>query len=356
MKLNLGAFCFVFIMFSSLAFVANAASLYIDPATNILNRGDSVTMAVRLDTDEAAGECVNTVDATIVYSENIEPVDVSIGESILSIWLERPTIDRENRLITFAGGIPNGYCGRVAGDPRLTNILTEIVFQSPGFVIGGGSDDESKAEVYFAETTNVLLNDGRGTPASLVTYGAKFELSKRPGAELKNDWRGEVAADIDPPEEFSISLEKGGLEFGGKYYIVWNTTDKQTGIDQYFVMEEPVSALGAFQWGRADAPWIEARSPYVLGDQTLNSVIRVRAVDKAGNEYIATILPEESLRGITKEQVITYVVITFMVLTILLLLFVFWRVIIRRRVVESNVSDNLDSHSEDNLDFDEYEK
>ena len=33
-------------------------------------------------------------------------------------------INKENRTVTFAGGIPNGYCGRVNGDPKLTNIIT----------------------------------------------------------------------------------------------------------------------------------------------------------------------------------------------------------------------------------------
>lgn len=341
-------FCFVFLLgYSS---DAEAASLYIDPAFNTLSRGDSATLAVRLNVDKQAGECVNVVDATIHYSSNIELVDVSIGDSIMSIWPERPVINRESRTVTFAGGIPNGYCGRVEGDPRLTNVLAEVVVRSPGMIISGGDVDNTKAELYFDESATVLLNDGRGTPAQLMTYGAQFELLKKPGNELRNDWQDEVNADVTPPEEFSIFMFQNP---NGKYSIAFETTDKQTGIDRFEVIEEPFSTVSAFKWGRADAPWIETRSPYVLEDQTLNSVIRVKAVDKAGNEYIATLMPEDSMRGISQADVITAVVIVIIAITFFMLGFVFWRVILRRKTTlgrkpkpDMDEEDELDDETE----------
>lgn len=275
-----------------------AASLYLDPPTSSLFRGDSVTMSIRLDTDEAAEECVNAVDAVLTYTENIEPVDVSIGDSIFNIWVEQPTINRADRTVTFAGGIPNGYCGRVIGDPRLTNVLAKIVFRSPGFTIGG-LDAGNLAKVTFVDTSTAYLNDGRGTKAQLKTYPAEIQLHDKAGNTISNAWQDQIEADVFPPEKFSITLEKDNRAFSQKYYIVFNTSDKQTGIDHYEVIEEPISEMGAFNWGRVDAPWIVTRSPYVLKDQTLNSIIRVKAVDKAGNEYIATYVPDGSLAKIT---------------------------------------------------------
>ncbi len=283
--------------------VASAAALYIDPGISELNRGDSVTMSVRLDTDEVAGECVNAVDAIITYSENINPVDVSIGDSIFRVWVESPTIDRENRTITFAGGIPNGYCGRVVGDPRLTNVLARIVFQSPGFSVGGGG---TTATIGFAAETTAYLNDGFGTKADLATYPATIELNARPGATLQNSWDDEVKSDRIPPEEFT--LDDPVKNANDKYYITFSTTDKQTGVDHYEVMEEPLSHFGTFQWGRADAPWIRVVEPeniqYVLRDQSLNSIIYVKAVDKAGNEYIAKLIPDENMRTLSGNQLL----------------------------------------------------
>lgn len=309
---------------------ASAASLYIDPPFSQLNRGDTVSLAVRLDVDEAVNECVNAVDAVIHYSDNVLPIDISIGESIFNVWVETPTIDTTNKTITFAGGIPNGYCGRVAGDPRLTNVLTEIVFQSPGFTIGGSSNPE--AQISFDEVTTAYLNDGRGTKAPLTTYPASITLHDRPGSNLSNPWQSEVEADRTPPEEFSITLEKGDGEYSNRYYIVFQTTDKQTGVDHYEVMEEPLTQFGSFQWGRADAPWVRVPHPpvYVLDDQSLNSIIRVKAIDKAGNEYVATLVPDESVRTLSGSQVML-IVLGLALLLLLVILVVIVRLVLRRR-------------------------
>lgn len=276
---------------------ADAASLYVDPAYSTIFRGDEIKLGVRLDVDEQAEECVNAIDAVITYTDNIQPVDVSIGDSIFSMWVEQPVINKEQRTITFAGGIPNGYCGRVPGDPRLTNNIVELIFRSPGFMVGSPSDLNA-AVIEFGPETTAYLNDGQGTKADLATYGAQIELDKSAGSVMQDPWRTEVADDNILPQEFSITLQKDTRAFSAKYFIVFNTTDKETGIDHYEIIEEPLSEIGAFRWGRTDAPWITSRSPYVLKDQTLNSVIRVKAVDKAGNEYIATLIPNEDQRAI----------------------------------------------------------
>ena len=279
---------------------AFAASLYIDPAFSGLSRGDAVTLSVRLDVDQESGECINAVDGVIKYSENIAPVDISVGDSIFNVWVEQPVINKAERTITFAGGLPNGYCGRISGDPRLTNTLVKLIFRSPGFSIGtGASNGSTTATVEFAPETTAYLNDGFGTKAELGLYGASIDLSSTAGTELKDPWRDAVVTDLLPPEEFSIDLERVPPETGN-YHIIFNTTDKQTGIDHYEVMEEPSSKFMAFEWGRADAPWIVTRNnAYELKDQSLNSTIRVKALDKAGNEYIATLLPEESMRSLS---------------------------------------------------------
>jgi hypothetical protein len=310
----------------------NAASLYIDPAINTLNRGDSITLSVRLDTDEEIGECINAVDAVITYTDNIEPVDISLGDSIFTVWVEQPTINRENRTITFAGGIPNGYCGRVAGDPRLTNVLTKIIFRSPGFSIGGSDSEEVEAEIAFAPETTAYLNDGLGTKANLKTYWSTVKLNSKPGSTFINSWQDEISADDIPPEEFSIQLVKGDKNYSNKYYIIAETTDKQTGIDHYEIMEEPMTQFTSFQWGRADAPWKLIQQPpvYVLEDQSLNSIIRVKAIDKAGNEYIANLIPDESARTISRGQLAT-VILVGAILIIVLLIAIVSRIYLKRR-------------------------
>lgn len=293
---------------SAFASETYAATLYFDPSEKPMFRGDSATIAVRLDTDE--GECVNTVDATIVYDADIRAVDVARGESILSIWLEDPVIDEVNRTIQFAGGIPGGYCGRIAGDPSLTNVIAELVFRLPGLHVGSQEDD-GEARVVFSDTTQVLLHDGFGTQADLRFQNATFLLNDKPGASIVDDWSPRVTADSVPPADFSITISSSDTAFSGEYFIVFNTIDKQSGIDHYEVMEEPFDEFDLFNWGRVDAPWVRATSPYVLKDQSLNSTIRVKAVDKAGNETIAILVPDRALRTLSIDRLLSIVTFGF---------------------------------------------
>ncbi len=305
-----------------------AATLYIDPGIATLYRGDAITTAVRIMPDQETGECINAADVVISYPETIQPVDISIGKSIFSVWVEDPVINKETRTITFAGGVPNGYCGRVDGDPSLTNVLAEIVFRSPGLQIGAPSVG-NQAVIEFAPETQVFLNDGQGTRADLVTLPSTLTLESTSGTNLVDSWREAVRDDNVPPEEFSITLERDPVAFAGEYFIVFSTSDKQTGISHYEIMEEPLTEFGQFAWGRADAPWIKAVSPYVLKDQSLNSTIRVRAFDKAGNEYVATLVPDESLRTVSQTALITYgagaLVLVFLILFALAIWFWFRR-------------------------------
>lgn len=289
--------CAIFLVLGTYAVsavVVDAASLYVDPNTSNVLKGDTVTVAVRIDTDE--GECINAVDVTLAYTDGIQAVDVSTGRSILTLWLERPVINRDARTITFAAGIPNGYCGRIPGDPSLTNVLAEIVFRAPGFSVG--KKEDASTLLTFEPGTRVLLNDGSGSDAPLRTLSGTINLIQETGTTTKDAWGGVVAADDVPPTPFSIELVRNPQIFNNKYYIVWNTTDKQSGIDHYEVLEESPEDFYAFRWGAANNPWITVESPYVLKDQTLRSVIRVRALDKAGNEQISVLVPDKALQSI----------------------------------------------------------
>jgi hypothetical protein len=292
-----------------------------DPSETHGYRADTVTVNVRLDTDE--GECVNAVDAVIEYGTAVSAVDVSTGNSIVSLWVETPTIDQNTRSIRFAGGIPNGYCGRIPGDPRLTNIIATLVFQIPGFAVGGGNTKE--AEVRFAPETRVLLNDGEGTEAALRTFGSKITLDDRAGESISDPWNAMVQADDVPPSPFSIELVQNDQVFDGNYYIVFSTTDKQSGMDHYEVMEEPIEELSMFRWGIPDLAWSVVESPYVLRDQNLRSVVRVKAIDKAGNERIAVFAPEDTARVLDPLTMVLVATVAVLMLGIVSALAIFMR-------------------------------
>lgn len=287
------------------AHTTEAAALYFDPGLASLGRGDTEIISVRLDTDEAQEECINAIEGVIELTGPIQAVDISLGESILSLWVEEPTIAKDGRQISFAGGVPNGYCGRIVGDPRLTNTLFSLVVQANPIAPADGKTVE--ATIAFIEPTQVYLNDGFGTTVTPNVTPSIVTVLPTLSTATSNAWQAAVSADQIKPEEFSIQLAQDPLIANGRYYITFNTTDKQTGVDRYEIIEEPLAQFGSFSWGRANAPWIEIRSPYVLKDQSLNSVIRVKAIDKAGNEYIATLIPDEDLRSVPVTRVLVLV-------------------------------------------------
>jgi len=76
----------------------------------------------------------------------------------------------------------------------------------------------------------------------------------------------------------------------GKWFLVFATQDKGSGIDHYKVKETRQRFLDIF------SKWISGESPHVLQDQELRSYIFVKAVDKAGNTRIEKITPKNPLR------------------------------------------------------------
>lgn len=244
---------------------ACAARLYLEPAEGEYHQGDTFIVNARIDIEQ---DCVNTVKADIGFSTDLmEAVDFSYGNSILTIVPEAPEIKEDAGIISFSGGMPGGFCGALPGDPGKSNLLGKIIFK-----VNAGST--GNAEVKFLNTSQVLLNDGLGTRADLATEGAVFTVLAGAVEAPQTEWQTELEKDTIPPEPFDIKINRDPAVFDGKYFITFNTTDKQTGVDHYEAKD-----------GRGD--WRRVQSPYVLEDQSLEGIIKVKAVDKAGNERIA---------------------------------------------------------------------
>jgi len=244
-----------------------AAVLYLESNQNQYHLGDTFVIEAKID---PVGECINTVAANLHYDKNLlEAIEVSYGESILLFWVEKPQINQSLGSISFIGGVPGGYCGDLSGEKHSPNLLLKIVFKA----IGQGT-----STISFAKDAQVLLNDSLGTPAPVNFQDAQLTILPKVGAEEKNEWEQILLADQIPPEPFEIELRRDPLIFEGKWFITFFTTDKQTGIDHYDVQE-----------GKGE--WRVAESPYLLANQHLMSIIKVRAVDKAGNERIVELVP-----------------------------------------------------------------
>lgn len=247
---------------------ASAATISIDSDAHTYGLGDTFIATVRLDNGD---ECVNAAQIDLSYPiEDLRAVDFSRGDSIFSLWVADPVLDTAKGTVSFSGGVPGGYCGRIQGDPAQSNILGKVVFT----VVGA---DQAETTIDVRPSSKVYLHDGLGTPAQLALAGLSLGIEPQPTLST-NPWLDAVKGDTIAPDAFSVQIESTRGVFGGKYYAVFSTTDKQSGIDHYEIFEDGI--------------WKRVTSPHLLKDQSLDGGVRVRAVDKAGKMRLADFDPK----------------------------------------------------------------
>ena len=206
----------------------------------------------------AEDENINAVEGKIKFpTDLLELKEIRDGNSIINFWIERP--DEQQKEIVFSGITPGGY----ADDQGL---IFSMIFQTK-------KEGKDIIKIYGART---LLNDGKGTEAKLKISDFQFLISKEapakvPAPEIK---------DTDPPELFTPEIANDPNIFNGKWFLVFATQDKKSGIDRYKVCE-------------GEKSFTIAESPYLLKNQSLNKKITIKAIDKAGNERIV-VLPAQN--------------------------------------------------------------
>jgi len=314
-KFNLGFKTLILgLIFSLLPVFVFGATIFLDPKEAEYKLGDHFGIKIRIDPE---GECINTISVDLLFPNDILILEgIDTGESIITIWVDRPSsfdIKKLNETgkISLAGGIPGGYCGRIPGDPGLTNLIAEVRFFIPSMIVG--QIKEQDVEIKILETSQVFLNDGKGTLAKLNLQNSKIKILPTAGGGT-NEWREKLLNDTTPPEPFEIQLQKDPAIFEGKYFIVFYTTDKETGIDYYMVKE-------------GEREWKIAKSPYLLENQNLDEEIKVKAVDRAGNETIATLFSEKAKpKEITppKKKLNWKKIFQFSVISILAIILIFF--------------------------------
>ncbi len=312
----------------------SAAVLYFDPAEAGYGPGDDFAVSVKLDVNTS---CINTIEAEIEFPrEQLLLKDFIIGESIISLWVDNPSLAgmpeaNKNGKLHFSGGIPGGYCGKIPGDPGDSNILGRLIFQLPKFSVGKKAEGE--LAITFGDKTRVFQNDGFGTQDTIATRTATILIQDK-AVNPDLDWDYLINRDKVSPEPFVIELHQSDRVFEGKYYLIFNAVDKGSGIDHYEVLEikpgEEVGAIKTIKWWERlffkdkDAPnWITAKMPYVLIDQDLNSIIRVQAIDRAGNTRIVEYIPPYLDAGVEKKIPIATIVISSLIIIALLILIIF---------------------------------
>jgi hypothetical protein len=240
-----------------------AAAIFFAPAVHaavITIAASPASSGYRATVDiDTQGESVNAVGAHLVFDPNLFTVKaVDTGGSLLDLWVQPPIFSNTSGTIDFSGIVPGGM---TTADGSLVTLM--IAPRATGTFFG------------FASTSfQVLLNDGRGTPASVSVAAQPFVFTSLPSSSAT----AAVSVNLTPPDPFLPQVARDPNIFHGKYFLVFSATDQRSNIVSYQVLEVPTGARGG------TAPqWQTATSPYLLRDQTLSSDIYVRAVDASGN-------------------------------------------------------------------------
>jgi len=284
--------------------LAHGAQIYLDPATGKYPPGVTFGVDVRIDNQ---GECINAAEVNLSYpKDQLEAVAASDGDSIFSLWVKSPTIYSDYGLVSFVGGLPGGYCGRVAGDSALSNKLATIYFRFPTSTALASSSIPQPAQLTFLSGTKALVNDGAGTLASLTTGGATYTRLLKGKYVSLDTWQKAIENDTTSPDPFIVGIYRNSSLFDNNWFAVFSTVDKQTGIDHYEVAEvsSQNSSVPQSQWN-----WFRAVSPYLIKDQKLTSLIAVRAIDRAGNIRVEHYLPVQSPQREKQIAIIPFIAI-----------------------------------------------
>lgn len=268
-----------FLLLISLIFIslnlspsARAGETFFDAPTQEIPIGEQFETDFFLNTQ---GEDINAIEGKIIFpSELLELKEIRDANSIISLWIERPVIVRKTDTnITFAGITPGSYTGE-------KGLIFSMIFQAKKEGQGIIDITESRA----------LRNDGLGTETSLAISNFPFSVAKKISVGPSPIT---IIKDSDSPEKFTPIISHDPSLFDNKYFLVFTTQDKGSGVDHYEVLEKREFRILNLKF-RKDK-WTKAESPYVLRDQELKSHIYVKAIDKRGNERIAMLIPQNPL-------------------------------------------------------------
>jgi hypothetical protein len=257
---------------------ANGPIVHFDIPNKNIGVGTDFYIDIMLDVQ---GSDINGIEGKISVPNNdiIKLVRVEDGQSIIRAWLVHPDIVGDT--INFSGIIPNGFTGvidPINSEKKKSGNIMRLVFHSlnPG---------KTTVSVYGIEVTD---NDGLGTNHELGSSSVTIDTeSNTVNTNYKID-------DTNKPELIA-SVEKDENLFEYKYTLIFQAIDRGTGIQDVKVKE---GLFGA---------WKVARSPYLLEDQSHQSIIKVKATDFAYNFVTVVIYPP--LYAILGTTIIVFIVV-----------------------------------------------
>lgn len=229
-----------------------AASFSLIPNQEEIAVTREITFEIEINTQ---GESINAIEGKIILPREFFLLkDINSGNSIINLWVESPYLvtsaSPENYVIAFAGITPGGYVGQKG---KIFSLILKTL-------------KDGRGTINFSDL-RALLNDGKATPAQINAEPFAFVINAKSNQEIF-EGKIETEKDVIPPESFTPVIRDELSFVSNQPVILFQTTDKQSGMAYYEIKE-------------GEGPFLKAESPYKI--KTATPQIIVRAVDKAGN-------------------------------------------------------------------------
>ncbi|OGY94051.1 MAG: hypothetical protein A2406_00250 [Candidatus Komeilibacteria bacterium RIFOXYC1_FULL_37_11] len=244
----------LFIFFVCFGVSVQAADLFFYSESNTIKTGKFFELDVLFNSPD---DMINALEGELYFPQNLlSVIDIRENNSIINFWLEKPVVSANK--IKFSGIIPGGYQGQ--------GNLFKVIFRA---------DNSGKGQI-AASDVRILLNDGYGTDVAVSIEPFDIDISEE--TVSPEDILVVDISDQYPPEPFTPIITKISDIGGDNYLLIFATQDKSSGIDYYQIKE-------------GYSPFIDATSPYILRNQSLDKKIIIKAVDKSGNIRQVSIAP-----------------------------------------------------------------
>ncbi len=296
-------FAFLFCISLALLSEAKAASLYFSPQEAVIGTTGEFRVAVNI----SAENSINAIAAAVSFSPEIEPYDVSDGSSIINLWLDKPHWDENTRLLTFSGIIPGGFSGK---DAPLLILKLKVADDSKGKALLSFNQEQTKI---YLHTPDGIEDELELTELYLpIAHGKENIPVKLP--------------DANPPEPFIPVIARYPSVLGNKWFLVFSTQDKASGLFGYEIAEKRGKLVENYN----KLLWKAAKSPFLLDDQELKSYVYVKAIDKIGNEQIVFLLPQEPLAW--HEKYLIFIVIIGIII-VGVIMYIIWKKSMKQKLI-----------------------
>jgi hypothetical protein len=258
-----------------------AAELYLKSSQDSYFPNEIFKAEIRLNV--SSGENVTALEGHIKYNpQDLKALEFLKGNSILT-YVDEPKINQEEGIVTFSGIIPGGYKGRLPGDPGESNLLGTIAFQ----VL---KTNNLTTKIEASNNSRIYLDAGQELKSNLIFQTLEININSQEVVfNPLNELSSSKELDKIPPEEFTPEI----IQINNEYFIAFNAQDKQSGIDHYEIRFFESNILGQLHQISLTE---KAVNPHLLNISEIKNIIEVEAIDKAGNERIATLYPQIQIK------------------------------------------------------------